>query len=117
MAEMTDAEFQRAEQAWRDMAARTPLASSARYDRASGRVLVELTNGCGFAFPPRLAQGLEHATDEQLAAIEVSPGGYGLHWPLLDADFSVPGLMAGRFGTARYMAERFGRGQDAQAAE
>ena len=32
-----------------------------------------------------------------------------LHWEKLDVDFSVPGLVAGIFGTARWMAARAGR--------
>ncbi|VTZ64182.1 hypothetical protein EMEDMD4_570063 [Sinorhizobium medicae] len=38
-----------------------------------------LTNGCTFAFPPRLAQGLEEASSDQLAAVEILGHGYGLH--------------------------------------
>jgi hypothetical protein len=33
-----------------------PRAASARYDRKLHRVVVDLTNGCTFAFPPRLAK-------------------------------------------------------------
>ncbi|MDX2223212.1 MAG: DUF2442 domain-containing protein, partial [Rhodospirillaceae bacterium] len=29
--------------------------------------------------------------------------GYGLHWPDLDVDLSVPGLLAGLFGTRAYI--------------
>lgn len=86
-----------------------PRAAAARYDAAADRVVVELTNGCAFVFPPRLAQGLEDATPEQLAAVEVQGVGYGLHWEALDADLSVPGLMAGLFGTAAHMARLAGR--------
>ena len=74
-----------------------------------GRIVVDLTNGCTFAFPPRLAQGLETATDEQLGAVEILGAGYGLHWEPLDVDLSVPGLMAGLFGTQAYMARRAGQ--------
>ena len=56
-------------------------------------------------FPARLAQGLENATDDELAAVEILGLGYGLHWEALDADLSVPGLLAGRFGTKAYMAD------------
>lgn len=86
-----------------------PRATSARYDDKSGRIVVELTNGCTFAFPPRLAQGLSGASDAQLASIEILGNGYGLHWEDLDVDFSVPGLMAGIFGTKSYMARRAGQ--------
>ena len=54
MAEPTDAQIDAA--LARGEAARLsePRAASARYDRQLGRVVVELTNGCTFAFPPRL---------------------------------------------------------------
>jgi hypothetical protein len=86
-----------------------PRAAAARYDRKLSRVVVELTNGCTFAFPPRLAQGLEQATEEELETVEILGAGYGLHWEALDADFTVPGLLAGIFGTKAYMARRAGQ--------
>ena len=86
-----------------------PRASSARYDRPSGRVIVDLTNGCAFAFPAKLAQGLESATDPQLEDIEVLGTGSGLHWEALDVDLSIPGLLAGLFGTRAYAAQQAGR--------
>ena len=36
---------------------------------------------------------LAHATQAQRERIEVSPSGYGLHWPALDEDLSVDGLI------------------------
>jgi hypothetical protein len=86
----------------------------AAYQSDTGRVLVDLSNGCSFAFPARLAEGLETATDTQLAAVEVL-GVSTLHWEELDVDLSVPHLMAGLFGTAKYMArERARRGGQAK---
>ena len=52
---------------------------------------------------------METATDDQLAAVEILGNGYGLHWEALDADISVPGLLAGIFGTKAYMARLAGR--------
>lgn len=72
-------------------------------------MIVELTNGCTFAFPPRLAQGLEAATEEQLAQVEMLGVGHGLHREALDADLSIPGLLAGLFGTRAYMARHAGQ--------
>jgi hypothetical protein len=109
MAEPSDAEFDAALERGRVARATEPRAASARYDRSAGRVVVELTNGCVFAFPPRLAQGLENATDDQLKQVEILGAGYGLHWEELDADLSVPGLLAGLFGTEAYMARRAGQ--------
>lgn len=82
-----------------------PRAERAYYDVPSGRVVVELRDGCLFAFPPAIVEGLEGASAEHLAEVEIEGDGYGLHWEALDADLSVSGLLAGRFGTRRWMAE------------
>jgi len=39
------------------------------------------------------SQRLAHATQDQRERIEVSPSGYGLHWPEVDEDLSVDGLI------------------------
>ena len=109
MAELTDADIDAALARGRSARTSEPRAAKARYDRKTGRVVVELTNGCTFAFPPRLVQGLETAADDQLATIEILGQGYGLHWEALDVDISVPGLMAGIFGTKAFMARLAGQ--------
>ncbi len=117
MAELTDAAIDAALERGRAARASEPRATAARFDRASGRVVVDLENGCTFAFPPRLAQGLEGATDDQLAAVELLGRGYGLHWEEPDVDLSLPGLMAGLFGTKAWMARRAGQAtSEAKAA-
>ena len=117
MIELTDTEIDAARDRGRIAQEAEPRATSARYDPKSGRIIVELTSGATFAFPPDLVEGLCDATAVQLSEIEVSPIGYGLHWPRLDEDYSVPGLMNGIFGTARWMAARAGRGtSDKKAA-
>ena len=109
MTRLTEAEFEAAEARGKALLETEPRAASAHYDHQTGRVTVELTNGCTFTFPARLAQVLENATDDELAAVEILGLGYGLHWEALDADLSVPGLLAGRFGTKAYMARRAGQ--------
>jgi len=84
-------------------------AVAARYDSKADRILIDLANGATFAFPPRLAEGLADASPAELADIEILGRGFGLHWEKLDVDYSVPGLVAGIFGTARWMAARAGR--------
>ena len=86
-----------------------PRAAVARYNRKLGRVVIDLTNGCTFSFPPSLAQGLEAASPDQLAKVEILPTGYGLHWEELDVDLSVPGLLSGLLGTKAYMARQAGK--------
>lgn len=116
MADLTDAAIDAALERGRAARASEPRAAAARYDRASGRVIVDLENGCTFAFPPRLAQGLEGASDDQLAAVEILGRGYSLHWEELDVDLSLPGLMAGIFGTKAWMARRAGQATSAAKA-
>jgi len=109
MVELTDAEIDTAVERGRIAQQTEPRATSARYDTKNGRIIVDLTNGCTFAFPPHMAQGLEAATDDELASVEILGAGYGLHWKPLDTDFTVGGLLAGVFGTKAYMARRAGK--------
>jgi len=109
MADISDTQIDAALERGKRALETEPRAATARYDRKLDRVVVDLTNGCTFAFPPRLAQGLEAATDEQLQEIQILGVGYGLHWEALDVDLSIPGLLAGLFGTKAYMARRAGQ--------
>ena len=104
-----DAEIDAARRRGERLALTEPRATGARYDAASGRVTVDLTNGCTFAFPARALQGLSVARDEDLAQVKVLGDGYGLHWEALDADFTVPGLLTGLFGTRAWMAREQAR--------
>jgi len=81
---------------------------AARYDRSRDRVIIELSTGDEFAFAPRRAQVLENAKPSDLDVIEISPSGFGLHFPKLDADVWVPALLEGVFGSRRWMAARLG---------
>ncbi|MFZ3208810.1 MAG: DUF2442 domain-containing protein [Geobacteraceae bacterium] len=36
---------------------------------------------------------LEKASEIERKTFEVSPSGYGIHWPLLDEDISIDGLL------------------------
>ena len=104
-----DADIVAAQALGDQLALSEPRAAAARYEAASGRVVVELTNGCTFAFPARALQGLDAARDEDLEQVEVLGSGYGLHWETLDADFTVPGLLMGLFGTRAWMAREQAR--------
>ena len=108
-ADLNDGDIDAARRRGEDLARTEPRASAASYDAASGRVTVELTNGCTFAFPARALEGLGDARDEDLAQVEVLGFGYGLHWEALDADFTVPGLMMGLFGARAWMAREQAR--------
>jgi hypothetical protein len=82
-----------------------PRAIAAYYDVSAALVVVRLRSGASFSFPPSIAQGLSGAAPDDLAQLEITPMGDGLHWETLDTDFTVAGLLAGVFGTKRWMAE------------
>ncbi|MGI9043272.1 MAG: DUF2442 domain-containing protein [Gemmatimonadaceae bacterium] len=80
-------------------------ATSASYDRRTGRVMLELTSGFVFGFPAKGIPALANATADQLAAVTVSPGGSGLHWEELDADLSVAGLLLSAVSRSEKLSE------------
>jgi hypothetical protein len=101
-------EFDRANERGARRRADGPAAVAARYDAKRDRVVVTLASGGEIAFPPRRAQGLERAKPSDLAVIEISPSGLGLHFPKLDADLWLPALLEGVFGSRQWMAARLG---------
>ena len=109
MVDLTDSGFEAAEARGREMVKSEPRAVAARYDRETGRVAVELANGCTYIFPAQLAQELQGADDEALSVVAVDGAGFNLHWPAIDADLYVPALVAGVFGTRDWMAKEWAR--------
>lgn len=105
---ITDKDRLAAEQQMQKDVGGSPKAIRARYDSRSARIRIDLANGLQLAFPPHLAQGLEQATPMQLANIEITPLGTGLHWPELDADLYIPALLAGALGSKSWMAAQLG---------
>lgn len=101
----SDPQVEAAETRGRALLDGEPRALAARYDVKSERIVVDLSNDATFAFPPRLAQGLDGATAGQLAGVEISGAGFGLHWESLDVDLSILGLLTGSFGTKAWMQE------------
>jgi hypothetical protein len=91
-----------------DLQSSHPRAVSARYDRRIGRVVVHLDSRLDIAFSPHDAEGLEGASPDQLDPIEISPSGFGIHFPKLDADLYLPALLEGFLGSKKWMAVRMG---------
>jgi len=71
MVNVTDAQFKAAEARGRRMLETEPRASAAHYDQVTGRVVVDLINGCSYAFPAELVQDLHGASPAALAGVEV----------------------------------------------
>jgi len=75
------AEFERASARAREMQASAPRVVAARYDRRLGRVVLALSSKVDVMFAPGDAEGLEKATPAELEKIEISPSGFGVHFP------------------------------------
>jgi hypothetical protein len=103
-----DEQIERANRRAEKLEASHPKALSAGYDRDSGRIVLHLSSRLDVAFSPKDAEGLEGATPAQLETIEISPSGFGIHFPRLDADIYLPALLEGFLGSKRWMAGRLG---------
>lgn len=105
---ITSREFKQANARSKALKASTPAATSARFDRKSGNIIVTLSSGVGIFFSANDAQGLEGSTPAQLSQIEITPSGFGLHFPKIDADLYVPAILEGFLGSRKWMAARLG---------
>jgi len=65
-----------------------------------GFIGVRLEDGREIGFPVSKNRRLREATPAQLTNIEIICNGTGLHWPDLDEDLSVLGVLEGRLGPA-----------------
>ena len=109
MAKTREIDFAAAEARGSEMLQTEPRAVAARYDRGSGRVWLDLVNGCTFIFPAALVQDLQGANPSDLGDIEVDGAGFNLRFPAIDVDLYVPALVAGVFGTRAWMARGLAR--------
>lgn len=66
----------------------------ARYE--DDHIVIECSDGQTVRFPAAENPVLRHASPEQLGNVECSP--FGLHWPDLDEDLSLAGILQKRFG-------------------
>lgn len=98
-------QYQRAVAAASKATITEPRAVAVYYDAVNHLIVIRLKSGAVFSFPPDIAQGLTGASKEDLAVVEITPSGTGLHWENLDADFSVLDLLRGCFGTKVWMAQ------------
>lgn len=101
-------DFNLANKRAKNLRATIPKALTAHYDRRIGRIVIRLSSGLDVAFSPHDAQGLEKAKKPQLEEIEISPSGFGIHFPKLDADLYLPALLDGFLGSRKWMAARLG---------
>jgi hypothetical protein len=107
--EISERDFERANKRASLKKAGFPAAASARYDSKTKRIAVALQSGVVIEFPYDMAQGLERARPSELREIVISPSGLGLHFPRLDADIYLPGILEGFLGSKRWVASENGK--------
>jgi hypothetical protein len=63
-----------------------------------GMIGVRLDDGREIRFPAEKNRRLRNASPAQLANMEIICNGTGIHWPDLNEDLSIIGILEGRFG-------------------
>jgi hypothetical protein len=94
----------------REFEANDPRVIRIQYEAKEDLVSLYFADGLKVSIPRKQLQGLERANQSQISKIEIAGNGTGLHWPLLDVDHYVLGLLQHRFGTKRWMNEIGRRG-------
>jgi hypothetical protein len=103
-----DEQIEQANRRAQRLEAMHPRAVGARYDSGTGKIVIHLSSRLDVAFSPHDAEGLEVATPAELEQIEISPSGFGISFPRLDADLYLPALLEGFLGSKQWMAGRLG---------
>ena len=62
-------------------------------------VSVDLEDGRTIAVPIGWYPRLAHGTPAERANVQISGAGYGMHWPDLDEDIGIEGLLVGKQST------------------
>lgn len=55
----------------------------------AGKIQVDLSDGRSIALPLSWFPKLARAESADVLDFEISPNGYGIHWPKLDEDISI----------------------------
>lgn len=89
------------EEARNDTSSPDPAPTSAEYNRALDVIVIKIDNGTRLVIPRELMEGLEDATPEELADIEII-GTQIIGWTTLDVHHHIERLMAGKYSTERW---------------
>jgi hypothetical protein len=91
--DITEEEFAAANERARTEQAAGPMAVGVSYEAGSGRLVILLSSGQTIFVSPHAVRGLERARPEDLQVAEISPSGFGVYFPMIDADLYIPALM------------------------
>ena len=81
-----------------------PWAVSARYDRRTRRLVVQLNQGTILSVPIKLVPALNELADKDVSSVSVLPPGFHLDWPQLDIQVSIAWLLTGMYGSQSVMS-------------
>jgi len=82
-----------------------PRAIAAEYNRPLDLVVLSIDNGQRLEIPRGQLQGLENATEAQLADIQIFAG-QDIAWPQLDVDHYLPYLLEGNYASEKWKKAR-----------
>jgi hypothetical protein len=88
----------------------------AYFDAATQTMHVRFKTGFTISFAKERCEVTAHATDEQLGEVEISPAGWNVDFPRFDDGLTADGLLAGRFGSAKWEKEWAESHRETQAA-
>ena len=101
--------FERASRRAMRLQSSIPRIIDAHYDRSRGQIVIHLSSRMDLSFSRTMPKVWRMPRPAQLEEIEISPSGFGIHFPTLDADLYLPGLLEGLLGSKRWMASRLGQ--------
>jgi hypothetical protein len=104
----TTEELARAVAAGRRRRSTERRAASVRYNSKRDAIEIELSDGSGIRLPRAMVEEFRGVPSADMAALRVSPGGYGISLDKHDIDISVHGLVSS-LATPKDMATALGR--------
>ncbi|MDQ3812369.1 MAG: DUF2442 domain-containing protein [Armatimonadota bacterium] len=90
---ITDEELERLEHETQERDKTEPRLKTARYDRKTGRLMLEMQGGARVSVPARSLSALADASDEELADLRIVSRGSALHWKSLDVQMTTIALL------------------------
>lgn len=71
----------------------SPLHDVRNLEFSENRLIIEIDGNKKIYALDKISKKLSEASDIEKMTYEISPSGYGIHWPLLDEDISIDGLL------------------------
>lgn len=101
--EELDKEIKLAKKAGKEAYLNEPRAVSVKYNKKTGRVIIDLITGVSFMFPASMAEELVDVSKSDLSDVSVLADGFAIYWEKIDVALSVPDLLKGVFGSKAWM--------------